>query len=91
MTAYFGQFFGRELYFRSTNIFLDALNAFRAGNGNNPRLSRQQPPDGYTRRGSSFLLGKLFHIFHQFHVMLQIPTLETGNYRTENGNRSCQT
>lgn len=33
MTADIRQFFGRELYVRSTDVFLDTLYALRTGNG----------------------------------------------------------
>ena len=68
---------------RSSDILLDAFDAFRAGNGDNPRLLCQEPADGDTCRSGFLPAGKFFHILYQGYIVLQVLRLETGNGGTE--------
>lgn len=83
MAANVRQFFGCELYVRTTYVLLDTLNALGPRNGDYPRSLRQQPAEGDTGRGSLFLLGKFFYILHQLHVVLQVLALKAWNSGAE--------
>ena len=63
---------------RSSDILPDAFDAFRAGNGDNPRLLCQEPADGDTGRSRFFPAGQLLYIFYQRYIVLQVLRLERG-------------